>query len=127
LRLRDCHFLADQNLHVRVVDWLRVQGFDVLSTREAGLRRAADTQLIDIARAQQRVILTHDLDFGELAVRTRLPVHGVVLIRSVSGDPHDTIVQLATLLATVESVEPPFIVTVRGTSTHVVIRIRQLR
>ena len=127
MRLRDCHFLADQNLHVRVVDWLRVQGFDVLSTREAGLRRAADTQLIDIARAQQRVILTHDLDFGELAVRTRLPVHGVVLIRSVSGDPHDTIVQLATLLATVESVEPPFIVTVRGTSTHVVIRIRQLR
>jgi len=126
LRLRDCHLLADQNLHVGVVAWLRAEGFDVLSTRDVGLGRATDTLLIDISLAQQRVIVTHDLDFGELAVRTRRSVHGVILLRSVSGDPHDTIVQLTTLLASVETVQPPFMVTVRGTPSQVVIRVRQL-
>lgn len=72
------------------------------------------------------MILTHDLDFGELAVRTRRAVYGVVLLRSVSGNPQDTILQLAALFDAVEAVEPPFMVTVRGAAAEVVIRIRQL-
>ena len=73
--------LANENFPRVAVEALRDQGDDVLwaHTDMAGAR---DEEILRRAQAEQRVILTHDKDFGELAFRSKLPATcGVVLLR----------------------------------------------
>ena len=58
---------------VRVVQWLRRHGHDAVHLREEGLHRAPDEQVFAKALAEDRIVLTFDLDFGDLAVLTREP------------------------------------------------------
>lgn len=73
-------FLADENMHGGIVQWLRSQGHDVLWATET-LRGTDDDVLLRIAQQQERLLLTADLDFGELVFRKRLNSHGLVLLR----------------------------------------------
>ena len=72
--------LADENLDVGWVAWLREQGHDVLSILETA-RSADDPSIVAIAREQQRIILTCDLDFGEQVYRFGRATAGVLLLR----------------------------------------------
>ena len=60
-------FLADVGVDQRVVDWLREQGHEVAHLRDEGLHRMADEDVFAKAIAEDRIILTFDLDFGEIA------------------------------------------------------------
>ena len=74
-------FLANENLPGPVVTALRERGHDVIWIKES-MPGAEDTEVLDLAQAEQRVVVTSDTDFGELAFRSRLPAQcGVVLIR----------------------------------------------
>jgi len=73
-------FLADENIHAGIVQWLRSQGHDVLWATET-LPGVDDAILLQTAQQHERVLLTADLDFGELVFRERLTSHGVVLLR----------------------------------------------
>jgi len=73
-------FLADENIHGGIVQWLRSQGHDVLWATET-LQGVDDAILLQTAQQHERVLLTADLDFGELVFRERLTSHGVVLLR----------------------------------------------
>lgn len=73
--------LADENLPGRLVEVLQERGHDVWWARTEA-RGSADEDLLALAQAQARVVLTMDKDFGVLAFRRRLPAgHGVVLLR----------------------------------------------
>ncbi|MGE3538821.1 MAG: DUF5615 family PIN-like protein [Candidatus Tectimicrobiota bacterium] len=72
--------LADENIHGGIVQWLRSQGHDVLWATET-LQGVGDAILLQTAQQHERVLLTADLDFGELVFRERLTSHGVVLLR----------------------------------------------
>ena len=71
-------FLADENVSHYVVERLRTAGFDV---RAIGLTNpgASDSDILATARREGRILITEDRDFGELVVRQRLEVQGVVL------------------------------------------------
>jgi predicted nuclease of predicted toxin-antitoxin system len=58
--------LADENVASEMVEWLRSAGHDVLWAAES-LASRSDGDLLDTAVSQQRVVLTRDRDFGELA------------------------------------------------------------
>ena len=73
-------FLADENIHSGIVKWLRSQGHDVLWATET-LQGVDDVILLQTAQQHERLLLTADLDFGELVFRERLTSHGVVLLR----------------------------------------------
>lgn len=45
---------------------LRNLGFDVVHLREQDLHRMPDPKIVAKAQAEERIILTFDLDFGEL-------------------------------------------------------------
>jgi len=68
LKILDFPLLADENLHPDVVAFLRSEQSDVRYVREAGLIGSNDLSLIRLAHAEGRVIVTHDRDFGALAV-----------------------------------------------------------
>ena len=65
----------------RVVAWLRAAGHDAVHLRDEGLHRLSDEAIFDKAIAEGRVVLTFDLDFGEIAALGRGRVASVVLFR----------------------------------------------
>ena len=72
--------LADENVHGAIVEWLRVAGHNVVSVAES-LKGCPDTELLSLARDQRRILVTADLDFGELVFRRRLVSAGLILLR----------------------------------------------
>ena len=73
--------IANENIMATVVSELRSRGHDVNSVKES-MPKAKDDVILATAQAEQRVVLTHDKDFGELAFRYGLPAEcGVLLIR----------------------------------------------
>lgn len=78
--------LADENIPLTMVVALRSKGHDVAWVAESN-PSIHDTDVLHRAAEEQRVLLTFDKDFGELAVRKQLPAEsGVVLLR-ISNKP----------------------------------------
>ncbi|MEQ1612338.1 MAG: DUF5615 family PIN-like protein [Hyphomicrobiaceae bacterium] len=72
-------FLADECFSGPLYRALRAAGFDI--TRSADDCPAApDEDVLKLAYAQGRILLTEDNDFGDLTVRLGLPTHGVVRV-----------------------------------------------
>jgi predicted nuclease of predicted toxin-antitoxin system len=82
--------LANENIPGPVVRALRQLGHDVLWIKESG-PGTEDSVALALAQSEQRVVVTADTDFGELAFKSGLSaVCGVVLIRIDWSDPdHD--------------------------------------
>jgi predicted nuclease of predicted toxin-antitoxin system len=72
-------FLADENVSRLVVEVLRAAGFDVTSV-SATSPGASDDVVVANASGEGRILITEDRDFGELVVRQRLGVRGLVLL-----------------------------------------------
>lgn len=73
-------FLADESCDFAVVHALRRSGYDVSSVAES-VRGADDSRVIELARSEQRVLLTEDKDFGQLVFAAARRTAGVILIR----------------------------------------------
>src|SRR5262245_3553329 len=95
-------FLADENVAVPIVLWLRQLGHDVshASEQQAG---APDSDWLARAESEQRLILTSDKDFGELVFRDRLNSHGVVLLRLETLTVVDRIARLNEVISVIEA------------------------
>ena len=81
--------LADENVPRAAIDLLRHAGHDVtwVRTDSPGI---SDVQVLAQAVAEDRLVLTLDKDFGELAFNQRLPAScGVILVRVQSVSPSD--------------------------------------
>lgn len=73
--------LADANFNEPMVAALRNAGYDVVWMYEDD-QRMADPNILARAVREDRLLITFDMDFGELTFRERLPAHcGVVLFR----------------------------------------------
>jgi predicted nuclease of predicted toxin-antitoxin system len=68
-------FLLDMGLAQSTARHLQTLGYDTVHLRDQGLQRLPDDQIIQKARAEGRIILTHDLDFSRLVAisQSRLP------------------------------------------------------
>jgi predicted nuclease of predicted toxin-antitoxin system len=72
-------FLADENVSRLVIERLRAAGFDVISIGETK-SGAPDRDVLDAADVEGCILITEDRDFGELVIRQRLKVRGVLLL-----------------------------------------------
>jgi predicted nuclease of predicted toxin-antitoxin system len=59
-------FLADVGILMSTVRALRERGYDAVHLREQGLQRLPDPEILKKAAAEGRIVLTFDLDFGDL-------------------------------------------------------------
>ena len=73
-------FLANAHISRAILAFLQQAGHDCVHAELIG-PGLADEALLNMAVAQQRVILTADKDFGELVFRRRIPAVGVILLR----------------------------------------------
>lgn len=74
-------FLADMGVDLRIVTWLCAQGHDAVHLREQGLQRSPDADVFAKAIAEDRIVLTFDLDFGEILALSGDAVVSVILFR----------------------------------------------
>lgn len=74
-------FLADMGIAMRVIHWLREQGYDAIHLREEGLQRLPDKEIFEKAYLKKRVLLTFDLDFGEIMAFSKNKPVSVILFR----------------------------------------------
>ncbi|MDI6799146.1 MAG: DUF5615 family PIN-like protein [Actinomycetota bacterium] len=58
--------LVDMNLSPVTVNYLNSIGHNAVHARDLGLKRAKDKELLKVAASLGRVVITQDLDFGEL-------------------------------------------------------------
>lgn len=74
-------FLADMGISPKAVSHLNQQGHDAVHLIDENLHRLPDPDILSKPRSEGRILLTHDLDFGELmaASGTRLP--SVIIFR----------------------------------------------
>ncbi len=74
-------FLADENFPGFAVRALQANGYDVtwIRTLSPGI---SDSEVLKFDQAEDRILLTFDKDFGELAFVTELPAtSGIILFR----------------------------------------------
>ena len=79
--------LVDMNLSPRWVYVLKAAGHDAVHWSDVGVRSAGDSEIMAHALAEDRVVLTHDLDFSAILAATRGARPSVVQIRSDSVSP----------------------------------------
>src|SRR5690242_2359810 len=71
-------FLADMGVSMRVVE---LTGHDAIHLREEGLQKLPNGQIFQKATREERVVLTFDLDFGEIVAASGGRSVSVVLFR----------------------------------------------
>ena len=91
-------FLADENFPGAAVAELRAAGSDIvwIKTEAPGIR---DQEVLAWAARDERILLTFDKDFGELARTAALPARcGVILLRLPMPRPDKVGQRLADLI-----------------------------
>ncbi|MGH7178536.1 MAG: DUF5615 family PIN-like protein [Tepidisphaeraceae bacterium] len=91
-------FLADMGVSQRVVAWLRNNAHDVVHLRDQKLERLDDLSIFQKAVSERRIILTFDLDFGEIVALSRGATISVILFRLKDSTSVFVIARLAAVL-----------------------------
>lgn len=73
-------FVVDECTGTKVSLWLKSLGFDIFSVSLDGIGMK-DSEIIEKAKNENRVILTNDKDFGELIFKNNIPHKGVIFLR----------------------------------------------
>lgn len=60
-------FLCDMCVDVWIVKWLCENQHDATHLRDQGLHRMPNGEIFDKAIRENRIVVTFDLDFGEIA------------------------------------------------------------
>src|SRR5207245_2462628 len=74
-------FLADAGVSPKTVEFLRQLGHEAVHVRALGLQRATDPELVARAREDSSVVLTFDLDFGDVLALGVLDKPSVIIFR----------------------------------------------
>jgi predicted nuclease of predicted toxin-antitoxin system len=119
--------LADENVDARVVDALRERGHDIVSVRERQLHGITDAEVLAMATAEGRVVLTHDSDFGTLAVHRNEPFIGIVYVRPGDLKPSIVLEVLAVIAGADVQVSSAFVVVAERRESITKVRVRDRR
>ncbi len=96
-------FLLDQNQSPLLADLLNAAGHDAIHTRDIGLSRALDVDVLAQARLDGRVLITADTDFGELLARSGDEAPSVLLLRRHDRRRAEAVADL--VLANLDAIE----------------------
>jgi predicted nuclease of predicted toxin-antitoxin system len=78
-------FFIDNNLSPLLADALKAAGHDAVHLRDLGMQAATDRVVLERARADERILVSADTDFGGLLARSGASTPSVILIRRLAG------------------------------------------
>lgn len=74
-------FLADMGISPRAVRRLQAAGHDAVHVAELRLHRATDPEIVRLARSENRIVVTHDLDFGTIMAASGESAPSLIIFR----------------------------------------------
>lgn len=74
-------FLADMGISPKTMAFLQSLGHDAVHLHDQGLDRLEDPAILAKAQEEDRILLTHDLDFGELIAVSGARLPSIVVFR----------------------------------------------
>lgn len=75
-------FLIDQPVSPLLAAWLNERGHDAVHVRERTMSAATDSQILSVAIAEGRIVVTADLDFSRLIALSGKDQPGLILFRA---------------------------------------------
>lgn len=81
-------FIADMNLSPITVDVLRRDGWDIVRVSALLPVNASDAEILALARRQNRVVITQDLDFSTLLALGGYARPSLITLRLGNTDPN---------------------------------------
>lgn len=81
MKFSQLKFLTDENVSPKVLAFLRDEGFAVIDVKEKDWQGKEDAFLLAQSLSEQYFIITHDGDFGMLAVNGAEPFFGIIYLR----------------------------------------------
>ena len=91
-------FLADAGVSLQTVGFLRQLGEEVAHVRDLGLGRSLDSEIVERARADGSVVVTFDLDFGDILALGVLDKPSVIIFRLADERADSVNRRLATII-----------------------------
>jgi len=91
-------FLADMGISNSAVKSLQQLGHDTVHLREAGMKRALDVDIVVKAKNEDRIVLTCDLDFGDILAASGDDKPSVIIFRLENETPANMNKRLAQVL-----------------------------
>lgn len=82
-------FVADIGISPGAVIFLRALGYDAVHLIELQLHRLSDPEIIAKAQREERIVLTHDLDFGDLMAASGDVLPSVIIFRLADMRPQN--------------------------------------
>lgn len=74
-------FIADMGISPEAVRFLTSLGHDAIHLHDQGLDREDDPDILEKAKREGRILLTHDLDFGDLVAASGAALPSVITFR----------------------------------------------
>lgn len=87
----------------QTVKFLQELGHQATHLQQEGLSRLDDTQVLAKACSEGRILITHDLDFGDLLAASVAPFPSVIILRLRNMSPHQVNHYLQTILKKYEN------------------------
>lgn len=112
--------LIDMNLSPEFCPRLKQAGWESTHWSEVGASNAPDAEIMEWARQNECVVITHDLDFGAILAVTRADAPSVLQVRTQDVTP-DYLVPLLTTVLTdhLQSIASGALVIVEETRSRV--------
>ena len=87
-------FLLNMNMSRELGKLLANQGHEYRHVGDIGLARAEDIDIVAEAKEKQEIILTHDLDYGNLLAFSGETVPSVIIFRVRNTQPKNMFIRL---------------------------------
>ena len=105
-------FLVDMPVTPQAVAYLQAAGHEAVHASLVGLASATDTRILEVARAEGRVVVTADLDYPRLVATAKAAGPGIILFRGGSYSDADMLRLLSRVLGRAEQLDVEHSITV---------------
>ena len=89
---------VDENLPAEATVLLQHAGFDALSVHDQGMVGSADDSIADVCKAEERAIVTLDLDFADIRAYPPSDYPGLIVLRLARQDKQHVLEVLARMI-----------------------------
>ena len=103
---------------------LAAKGKQIVSVRAEGLAGRQDREILRHAHGRGWVVVTHDSDFGSLAIRIGEPYTGIIYLRPGHIAPSFVLKMLEALETASLDAVPPFLVVAERREEIIRVRLR---
>ena len=117
------NFLADMGISPSIINQLVTDGHNAIHIASEGMARASDHLILEKARKENRILLTHDLDFTDIMAASKDSLPSIILFRLNNMRPENVYYFLSKIIISHEELlKQGIIVSVNEAR----IRVRQL-